>query len=86
MILGIPTPLVVIATIALTVLFGFINRGLFECMMKETDVVTFKNRNFTHTGFYTFHFFMMYLPYINLIYFIVLLAIIEINNLSKFHK
>lgn len=86
MILGIPTPLVVIATIALTVLFGFINRGLFERMMKETDVVTFKNRNFTHTGFYTFHFFMMYLPYINLIYFIVLLAIIEINNLSKFHK
>lgn len=86
MILGIPTPLVIIITIALTVLFGFINRGLFEHMMKETDVVTFKNRNFTHTGFYTFHFFMMYLPYINLIYFIILIAIIEINNLSKFRR
>jgi len=86
MILGIPIPLVVIATVALTVLFGFIDRGLFERMMKETDVITFKNRNFSHTGFYTFHFFMMYLPYINIIYFIVLLAIIEINNLSKFHR
>ena len=85
MILGIPTPVVVIVTVVLTVLFGCIDRGLFVHLMTKTEVIQFKNRNFRHTWFYTFNFFMMYLPYINLLYFIWLICVIEIDNLTKYH-
>lgn len=85
MFLGIPIPLIVIISIAITILFGFINRGLFVHLMTKTEVITFKNRNFRHTCFYTFSFFMMYLPYINLLYFIWLICAIEIDNLTKYH-
>lgn len=85
MFLGIPiAPIVIILTV-ITALFVVIDRCLFEHLMLKTNMITFKNNNSRHMWFYIFNFLMMYLPCINILYFILLICLIEIDNLTKYH-
>lgn len=90
MILGVPIAVWVLLGIIIYILISFGARSLTEYILKKRDIIYFaknKTKDDYHI-YFTFLFFMIYLPLINVLFIISMLIMIEVDNLKlmKFNQ
>lgn len=82
--LGIPIALWILIAIMLHILLTFAARCLFEYILTKRDIIYFQKGTIKddYSSYFTFIFFWMYAPGLNILFIIVGLVALEIDNLK----